>query len=349
MPYTHVFVTHAILQEYLTEGIIRQENIDLEKVLVLRVRGSYRPGERAAYTVLNGGDYSNANGRNLLKHRRTNKQRYLSFKADVLDQLAPGFQIYSPMYTYWYLHVLASRSAAYHVLEDGFGSYQSKEELNQYFDLLTPRTWKQRLANWQMRALLLPGQRETPGRTIKMLDGVGKCYGTLDGCFPWKAEQDRVVVKNVFPPSHEGAFEGAWLLATSCLVETGYVSLPVYLEILREVLRQVVKRGIRELYLKLHPAQARHPEYAAVYRETIAEFSDQIDLHELHQEHSIERIAAGNRIHFITGISTLGFHVASTGAEVYRYHEVIERLAPGSTDYLAKTGVAIFHRITRPL
>jgi hypothetical protein len=349
MPYTHVFVTHAILQEYLTEGIIRQENIDPAKVLVLRVRGSYRSGEKAAYTVLDGGDYSNANGRNLLKHRQTNKQRYLRFKADVLDQLAPDFQIYSPMYTYWYLHVLASRSATYHVLEDGFGSYQSLEELNQYFDLLTPKTWRQRLANLQMRALLLPGQRETPGRTIKMLEGVGKCYGTLDGCFPWKEEKERVVVKNVFPRSHVGEYEGAWLMATSCMVESGYLRLPNYLEILRTALALVCDRGIAVLYLKFHPAQARHQQHVAEYRKVISEFKDQIDVRELPQDYAIESIAAGNRIHFITGISTLGFHVASTGAEVYRYHEVIERLAPGSTDYLAKTGVDIFHRITRPL
>lgn len=349
MPYTHVFVTHAILQEYLTEGIIRQENIDPVNVLVLRVRGSYRPGETAVYTILNGADYSNANGRNLLKHRRTNRQRYLRFKAEVLDQLDPDFQIYSPMYTYWYLHVLASRAGAYHVLEDGFGSYQSREELKQYFDLLTPRTLKERLADLQRRALLLPGQRETPGRTIKMLDGVGKCYGTLEGVFPWKSPTERVVVKNVFPASHEGEFSGAWILATSCLVETGYVGLPVYLNILREVLQRVVGRGIGVLYLKLHPAQANHPEHAPIYRDVFSEFSDRIDLRELPQSHSIERIAAGNRINFITGISTLGFHVASTGAEVYRYHEVIERLAPGSTGYLAKTGVEIFHRITHPL
>lgn len=349
MPYTHVFVTHAILQEYLTEGIIRQENIHPKNVLLLRVRGSYRPGEKAAYTILNGGDYSNANGRNILKHRRTNKQRYLRFKADVLDQLAPGFQIYSPMYTYWYLHVLASRAGAYHVLEDGFGSYQSREELKQYFDLLTPKTWKQYLANLQMRALLLPGQRETPGRTIKMLDGVGKCYGTLEGCFPWKGLEDRVVVRDVFPPSHEGEYTDAWLLATSCLVETGYVSLPAYLDILREVLQRAVDRDIKVLYYKLHPAQARHPEHAPAYRNVFAAFSDQIALEELSQEQSIERIATGNQINFITGISTLGFHVASTGAAVYRYHEVIERIAPGATGYLAKTGVDIFHRITRPL
>jgi hypothetical protein len=349
MQYTHVFVTHAILQEYLTEGIIRQENIDPASVLVLRVRGSYKAGEKAAYTILNGGDYSNANGRNLLKHRRTNKQRYLRFKAEVLDQLAPDFQIYSPMYTYWYLNVLASRAGTYHVLEDGFGSYQSLEELSRYFDRLTPKTWKQRLANLQMRALMLPGQRETPGRTIKMLDGVGKCYGTLDGCFPWKAEEDRVVVKHTFPPSHENAFEDAWLMATSCLVEAGLVSLPDYLEILRETFNHVVDRGIKVLYLKLHPTQAGHPKHVLAYREVFAEYADRLDLRELSQDYSIERIAAGNRIKFITGISTLGFHVAATGAEVYRYQEVIDRIVPGFSDYLPKKGVEFFHRITRSL
>ncbi|MFK8164663.1 MAG: hypothetical protein AB8H12_19610 [Lewinella sp.] len=349
MPYTHVFVTHAILQEYLTEGIIRQENIDLAKVLVLRVRGSYRTEERAAYRVLDGGDYSNANGRNLLKHRRTNKQRYLRFKADVLDQLAPDFQIYSPMYTYWYLNVLASRAEAYHVLEDGFGSYQSREELKFHFGRLKARTFKQRIAEMQRRILLMPGQRETPGRTIKMLDGVGKCYGTLDGGFPWKEKEKRIVVKNVFPPSHVGEYEEAWIMGTSCLVEAGYFDVPTYQEILREVLRWVVARGIEVLYFKLHPTQALHPVNAEVYRKTFAEFSGGVELRELPQDRSIERIAAGNQINFITGISTLGFHVASTGGTVYRYFEVINRKAPGSMDGISKTGISIFRHLSHPL
>ncbi|WP_020568341.1 hypothetical protein [Neolewinella persica] len=349
MPYTHVFSTHAILQEYLTDAIIRQEGIDPERVLVLRVRGSFQPDGTAAYTVLNGDNYQSQGGRNILKHRRFNKRRYASFKTDVLDQLAPGFQMYAPMYTYWYLQVLASKAGSYHVLEDGFGSYQSLEELQRFFDLIVPQNWQERFAQMRRRMVLLPEQKETPGQTIKMLEGVERCYGTLEGCFPWKPVQERVVVKDVFPPSHTGEYEGAWLMATSCLVETGNIDLATYLEILRETLKLVVGRGIKVLYLKLHPAQFRHQENVIAYRKVMAEFLGQIDIREMAQNLSLERIAAGNRIHFITGISTLGFHVASTGSEVYRYHEVIERLAPGATDYLAKTGVEIFHRITRPL
>jgi hypothetical protein len=253
------------------------------------------------------------------------------------------------MYTYWYLNVLASRASAYHVLEDGFGSYQSREELRYYFDRMRARTFRQRIAEVQRRILLVPGQRETPGRTIAMLDGVGKCYGTLDGCFPWKAEQDRVVVKNVFPPSHQGDYTDAWVMATSCLVEAGYFGVPVYQEILREVLRWVVGRGIEVLYFKLHPTQAIHPVNAGIYRKTFAEFSDKLDLRELPQDISIERIAAGNQLNFLTGISTLGFHVASTGGKVYRYFEVIDRIAPGAMDGLPKTGVGVFRQITHPL
>lgn len=349
MRFTHVFATHSLLQVYLVEAIIRQENIDPERVLVLRVRDSYRPEETADYTILDGGKYSNQNGRNLLKHRRINQRRYLSFKADVLDRLAPGFQMYSPMFTYWYLHVLASRAGAYHVLEDGLGSYQSLEELSQYFDLLTPQNWRQHLSSLQRRMLMVPGQNESPGRSIKLLDGVGKCYGTLEGCFPWKAPEERVLVENVFPAKYVGEFSGAWLMGTSCLVEAGRTSLSVYLEILRTVLAKIADRGVKTLVLKLHPTQASHPVNAAAYRAVFAEFADRLEVRELPQHYSLECLAAGNELTFVTGISTLGFHVASTGCVVYNYLDVIESQVPGFAESVTKTGLEIFQRITRPL
>lgn len=349
MRFTHVFATHSLLQVYLVEAIIRQENIDPETVLVLRVRDSYRPEETAAYTILDGGKYSNQNGRNLLKHRRINQQRYARFKAEILNQLVPGFQMYSPMFTYWYLHVLASRAGAYHVLEDGFSSYQSWEELGQYFDLLTPRNWREHLSSLQRRILMVPGQNESPGRTIKMLDGVGKCYGTLEGCFPWKAPAGRVLVENVFPPQHVGEYTGAWLMGTSCLVEAGRTNLPVYLEILRTALTKIADRGVKTLFLKLHPTQASHPANAAAYRAVFAEFAGRLEVRELPQHYSLECMAAGNKLTFVTGMSTLGFHVASTGCVVYNYLDVIEAKAPGFMKSLTKTGLEIFQRITRPL
>ncbi|MBC6994121.1 hypothetical protein QWY85_18825 [Neolewinella lacunae] len=349
MAFAHVFVTHAILQERLTDAIIRQENLDPATVLVIRSRGSYRAGDTAAYPIRNGEEYLAANGRNLLRHRRTNRRRYAHFKAEVLDQVAPDFQVYAPMYTYWYINVLAHHAAAYHVLEDGFGSYQSREELGFYFNFLRVEGWRQQLRAWQARTTMVPGQRLNVGRTIALLDGVGRCYSTLPGCFPWAAPEKRVVVREVFPPQFVGEYTGAYVLGTSCLVESGYIALPVYLTLLRTVLTKIVARGITVLYVKLHPVQARHPENAPQYRAVLAEFRDQIELRELPQTTSIESLAAGNRITFITGISTLAFHVAATGSEVLHYHADILRLAPGATDYLAKTGVEIYYRIARPL
>lgn len=349
MRFTHVFATHSMLQVYLVEAIIRQENIDPERVLALRVRDSYRPAETAAYTILDGGNYGNRNGRNLLKHRRLNQQRYARFKVEILDQLAPGFQMYSPMFTYWYLHVLASRAGAYHVLEDGLGSYQSWEELGRNFDRLTPRNWREYLASLQRRILMVPGQNESPGRTIKMLDGVGKCYGTLEGCFPWKAPAGRVLVENVFPPQYVDEYNGAWLMGTSCLVEGGVTNLPVYLEILRTVLAKIAGRGVKTLLLKLHPVQFNHPVNAVAYRAVFAEFTDRLEVRELPQHYSLECLAAGNELTFVTGISTLGFHVASTGCVVYNYLDVIESNVPGFTESVTKAGLEVFQRITRPL
>lgn len=349
MQYSHVFATHASLQENLVNAIIRHESIDPERVLVLRVRKSFREGGKHPYAVLNGDRYANNSGWNVPVHRRKNRRKYKLFREEVLERLAPDFQMYSPMYTYWYLNVLAAKAAAYHVLEDGLGSFQSREELQRHFAKLKVRSWEKAIAVGKMRAAMLPGQGLSPGRGNALLDGVGRAYGTAAECFPWIDDGRRVVLKDVFPPAYVGEYEGATVLGLSCLVEAKLMPLATYEELLRKVIGKIAARGTRELFVKLHPQQAVHPENAARYRAVLTRTHPELVVRELPQVTGIESLAAGNRIVFITGLSTLAFHVAATGAEVRIYLDDIYAAAPEIAGGITRTGEEILRRITKPL
>ena len=122
MPYTHVFSVHSSLQEQLAVALVRDRGIDPAAVLFLCTRGSFRSAEDYPFTAVDGDLYRTNGGYNLAKHRRRNLIANARFTIEVLDELAPEFQVYAPMYTYWYLRLLRERAAAYHVVEDGFGS-----------------------------------------------------------------------------------------------------------------------------------------------------------------------------------------------------------------------------------
>lgn len=348
MPITHVFATHAILQERLAAAIVEQEGVPAENVLILKVRGSYRPDEKAEFPMVDGGRYMHVDGWNLPKNRARNKSIYETFDRDVLQRLAPGFQVYSAMYTYWFVRLLAERASAYHILEDGFGSYQSLDEFGKIFTQMQAFSWK-RILNRVRASLSMDGRQRLPFKDpYELLEQTGNYYVTSPHCFPFVEPERRVVLNDVFPARYVGEYTGITLLATSSLPENDFIDLDVYMGILRTVLQKIKDQGITRLYVKLHPVQARHPANGPLYRELFAS-SSELEIIELGQDISLEALAAGNEITFITGISTLAFHLAALGATVYNYHGDILAVAPGSTDYLAAGGMEIFNKITRPL
>ena len=349
MPYHHVFSTHSMLQEQLTDAIIRNAGLDTAEVVVIRVRGSYRAEEEAAYRILDGGTYGTGGGNNVIKHRRRNRAAYERFKREVLDELAPTFQVYSAMYTYWYLRLLAERAADYHILEDGFGSYQSLAEQRHFFASRAELPLAGRLRVWRRRVCQVSAQRPAALDFQRLLDGATSYYTTSPACFPWVEEARKVVVAAPFPPRYVGRYEGATVMGTSCMVETAVLTMEEYLPMLRRVLHKVADRGVTQLYLKFHPAQAGRKAHLKIYRALLAEFAGRMQITELPQGTSIESLAAGNHITFITGVSTLAFHVGATGAEVLSYLKEVEAIGPHSTSYLADGGMEIFRRITTPL
>lgn len=338
-----------MLQEQLTDAIIREANLDPDAVLVIRVRGSFRPEERAAYRILDGGRYGVTGGYNVLKHRRRNRAALVRFEQEVLKQLAPNFQIYSAMYTYWYLVDLKRKAKHYHILEDGFGSYQTIDEHQSFFEEMSAMSFNQRMATLRRRMAQLSVQRPRKVDFVGLLKGASLFYTTSAECFPWVEAERKRVVEQPFLPMYAGEYEGATVLGTSCFVEARRFPLEDYLPLLRRVLSKLADRGVKKLFVKFHPAQAANPKNLAAYRAVLAEFGDKMIISEIPQGTSIESLAAGNHITFVTGASTLAFHVHATGAAVLSYLEEVEKIGHHATSYLAKGGLEIFRRITRPL
>lgn len=346
MPYTHVFATHAMLQEYLVEAIIREAKIPEDQVLVIRMRKSFRQQEDKPYRVIDGDQFNTTNGRNIVGHRLANRQRYQDFKKEVLQQLEPSFQMYSPMYTFWYLNVLADRATEYHVLEDGFASYLPLPEILKYINLTQPFTGRKKL---QRQLVMEPLQRKMAPLGKDLLDQADKFYVTSRLGFPWLEAKRQVVLPSVFPSFAPGEYVDAVVWGPGCLVEAGYLSLSAYLGLIRTVMQKLVNRGVTTLHYKFHPTQVAHPKHYQAYQEVVASFSDQLALVPLDQSVSVECLAEGNKITLITGFSTLSFHVAAAGGTVITYLEDIKPLAPGVGERLGVAGRAIFDRISQPL
>ena len=338
-----------MLQEQLANALIREIPLDPARVLVIRARGSFREGESADYHVINGDDFSLAGGYNVLKHRRYNARVYQYFNSDVLQRLSPDFEVYSAMYTYWFLWVLKTRAARYHIMEDGFGSYQTLAEQRTFFENGTKMNLSRRLRHARRLLARLPEQK--PGRTnfSELLQGAATYVATSRESFPWAPADRKVVPRQAFLPRYLREYDGAYVLATSCFVESGFFGMEDYLPLLRRVLEKIVARNITLVYLKFHPAQAANRVNLTAYRGVLMEFDDRLTIKELPQGTSIESLAAGNDITFITGVSTLAFHVESTGAKVLSYLNEVEKIGPHATSYLAKGGMDIFRRITTPL
>lgn len=341
----HVFVTHAVLQERIVDAIIRDKGLLPAEVIVLKVRGSWRQKAPGPYLTLNGEKYMSSSGWNFFKHRARNGEIYAHFKRDVLDRLSPDYEVYSPMYTYWYLRLLKERAKHYSFLEDGFGSYKSLAEYDRLFQKARKSSFSKKMSNIRQWLSTLGEQRIRQSLERELLFGANELFISLPGAFSWADQQRVTLLKNVFPPKYVGEYEGCVILGTSTLVEQLKVPLEDYLRMLGQVLNKVIGRGITVLYVKLHPVQSAHRNNAKAYRAFFESFSEQLEIRELPANTEIEGLAAGNNITFITGISTLGFHVAATGATVYSYLDLMVEMFPIVQEGMPEEGDREFRRV----
>ena len=348
MPYRYLFATHAKLQEYLAEAYVRERGIDPTEVLLIRNRGTYTTAAASACASVDGDRYLPTSGQNFAAHRRANRRREAAFRREVLDRCAPGFRVYSAMYTYWYLRQLRRKSGSHHVMEDGLGSFQSLAEFDHFFrQAARPGpTWTR--SQLRRRLCLTAAQRAGDIGGRELFATTGEFLTTSPLCFPWVRPEQRVVLERVFPPQYVGQYRGATILGTSCLVEDGMFTPEAYLRTLGSIVRKIADLGLPALYFKLHPRQARGP-HADAYRSAIRAGLPGVAVTELEQTVSIERLAAGNPITLITGLSTLAFHVRGADRRIVSYLDDLAAEQPRVLTERAQRGLAVFRSISTPL
>lgn len=348
MPIRYVFATHAKLQEYLVNAYVRERGLPASEILYLRNRGTFATADAAPGDGLDGDRFLPTSGRNFPAHRRANRAREAAFRRAVLDRCAPDLRVYSAMFTYWYLRELRRRCAHHHILEDGLGSFQSLSEHDHFFRRAEggPPAWSG--AGLRRRLCLTPTQRAADLGGRELLATAGEFLTTSPRCFPWVAAERRVVLRDVFPPAHVGEYAGATILGTSCLVEDRMLDLAAYRSMLGGVVRRIAARGLARLYYKLHPRQAAGP-HAGDYRAVIRAGMGATPTQELDQSVSLERLAAGNPITLITGLSTLAFHVHGPGRRVVSYLDAVAAAAPRVLTERSVTGLALFRELSEPL
>lgn len=342
--YTHVFVTHAPLQEHLADGIIRDLRLDEGRVLVIRVRGSFVAEEKRPYTVVNGDRFQRSTGLNPFKHRRRNAHILASYRREVTDRLADEYVVYAPMYTYWYLRALAENSDRYFFLEDGFGSLRTVGEMAAALPVSAPGG----LRNWLRQRGTLRDQRPAVRTRDALFAGAAGGYVSSPLSFPWLPEERRFVVRNLFTPDYVGQYPGAVILALSRPVESGNISLADYLDLLSYVLGRLRARGLERAYYKLHPLQEAGP-HRADYHRVLGGGGTDLTLIALPDHTDVERLAAGNRMTLVTGYSTLALSVHQTGNEVLTYLPEMLRRSAGIRSFLSPSIVRTLGEIANEL
>lgn len=324
--FTHVFVTHANLQLHLTAAIVRDLGLDPDRVLLIQVRGSYGRGERLPFETLNGDRYQRSTGVNPVKHRRRNAAILARFQDEVMSRLAEGYTVLAPMYTYWYLRALAAGAGKYYFLEDGFGSFRTLAELDATLPVERQPALKEGLRNGLRELGLVAAQRIPVTPRQELFRGSAGGFITSPLSFPWLPPGKRHLVSSVFSPGHIGEFDGAVMLCLSCHVEVGNFSLPDYLALQQYVLGRLADRGVQKVYLKYHPLQLNKPNNLRAYRTFFQSPDWGVMVEELSSDHSMERIAASNRITLVTGFSTLTLSVSQTGNQVWTFlPEILRR------------------------
>lgn len=341
----HVFVVQSALQEHLANAVIARRNIDPGVVMKIYVRGrSLAKGAAVGNSVVVRG-FGRASGWNVPAHRRRNAATLRRFEAELAADLAPGFEMYSAMYDYWYVRLLRERAGVYHLLEDGLGSYQTFADLFDALGLYAKDTATP-LTRLRRRLCLPRGMRVAEVEWGALIGGVSQHYCASELAFPEIPAPRKVVLRNVFPPVGDGRYDDCVLFAPSALVENGLCSLPDYLEMLRRIAPPVGRLATRRIYFKWHPRQTNGPHQAA-YEGVLRAAWPTERLKSLPGDADLEGLLAGNDLTLVTGFSSLCLH--ASGRPVFSYLRPGNSYLPTVTAGQSTTIQDLLTRVTRPL
>lgn len=321
----HLFFVQSAIQLWLSMAILRDANIPVDQALIVAHRGMVKMADQVAVKVMDGdvffGQYSSWVLPSLFK----NTKRRARYQREVLDLLSDDCILYAPNFDIWYQFETAKQLKTVNVLEDGFASYNNTKSLIDDFTHIRIPWYKRRWYDFKFS--LAHGGRYWRRReeNVAYLLNAPKYFITSSYAFPEVDNDRKVVLADVFPADRTGEFTGAIVLATSSMVESGYLSLPVYLSVLKKVLDACKKKPVKKLFVKLHPVQENKGTAATEYRSWIKQQANPVEVAFLGIEDSLERISSGSPITLLTGKSSLAVYVKNNGGKVYSYYKELAR------------------------
>lgn len=229
-----------------------------------------------------------------------------------------SYIIYLPHSSFRVLKLLIShpRCKGYAYLEEGLSSYNRIEQVNKppYYGSVHPLD---RLLN----------RNRIPDRFF-FNQHYEAVYGLHEEVFP--DFEKRVVLQSRegrrmgFPADYEKRhalqqYDGAHILVLDAISVYGAVKREVHLYAFLKMLKTLEAAGIRQAYIKYHPAQIDMEE-SALFRKTASLFSQTLGLTEIEQEVSLEVVAQTcTAVTFYVNLSSVGLYAAKAGQSVYSW------------------------------
>ncbi len=190
--------------------------------------------------------------------------------------------------------------------------------------------------------------RYDPTGMIAILADADAFYVVSKMAFPWVDDDKKVVFEEAFAPKDVGKYDGAYILAPSCLVEAGLMPLRPYLLVLNAVFERLIDRGLERVYVKYHPSQRRNADNFRAYSEVAAKYGGRIKIIELPTDAGLENIAAGSSIVLVSGLSSTMVYAWQLGRQVLTYNDLYARCWP-ERRLVAPDLAELFARIADPL
>ncbi len=327
----HVFLVHSGITEFVAQAVGRQQRISREDSFFLCSRGHVPADAAARWTPI---DYRH-NPESFPSRANPLRSRALRRRFDrAVAEWAGGerFVFYTPQTSQRFMQLLMSHPlcAGFSFIEEGLGSYKTREEVDR---AEPPR----QLSRWDQVCF---GARLRDGHFFA--DGHRQAFGIRDEVFPGFA--GRVILDGVFDRVAAGLPEDVeCVLVLSGLPAYGLLDLGDETRALERALDDCQARGIRRIHYRFHPAFTGSP-LVAPYRALFARHAERFTFAELPSRVVLEamRPSDGGLV-VLTNVSSIAIYAARNGCSVLSYARYVAVENPPFGETIADLP-DVFHR-----
>lgn len=227
------------------------------------------------------------------------------------------FMYYTPQSGTNFFYVLIENNGCkgYNYIEEGRGSYFSKEQLDNKKKPSALRDILYRL-NFKGRSPSVKHFFDFSHNKFKA------AYGLSQHTFP--DLQEKVILDIPFEKK-EFAGQFDYILVPEPLVEFGIVSAATYQQTIIYLMEWAIKKGLKIVHVKYHPGQKQTIE---LMREIYNQYKDQVTVEEIPSDWSLEEMAVSTAANFVIITSSVGIYASLANRTVFSLAEQVIKLDP---------------------